>query len=165
VPASSVSTHKNWSSISKKVDRTSSETNTSRNSQVLLVAVEKRSATIGQKKVKFTWWVYEGSDEEIDSPTVTLANANITTGDLYFYRTTIRQMTPDSYQAWIFANNGWEEITNYWQSVDGTLRHPTDSSRILTARDDGTPSYVAESTWKAKLRVKEKISASVAASP
>ena len=97
---------------------------------------------------------------------MTPENVKIAVGDLYFYCTAIRPTASSDYQAWMFAANSiWADITMNWRADNGSLRHPLDAGRVLITRSDGTPNYVAESTWKELVRErgreKERVTAGI----
>ena len=160
---SSISTL-NPPNFKKKANQTSStsEIDTRKN-----LSVKDRAAQINQVKVKFKWWLYHGLETSIECPTVIPEDEKTSIGDLYFYYATAHATAhtttpPSKSQVWMFTTNRtWADITASWKLNDGSLRHPLDGSRILAIRDDGTPTYIAESTWRSKVRENEKITARV----
>lgn len=122
--------------------------------------VKDRAAQINKESMRFRWWVHQGSEPTIKYPTlVTPENEKIEIGELYFYcATSHTKPYGANYQAWMFVSNTWVDITTSWQLDDGLLRHPLDQSHILSPREDGTPSYVAESTWKKRVKERKQIS-------
>jgi len=151
-----MSTFTGHSHSKKKADQTSNL----ENKAMPTLKVKDRAAQINKELMRFRWWVHQGSEATIKYPTlVTPENEKIEIGELYFYCTTSHTMPygPANYQAWMFVSNTWVDITTSGQSDDGLLRHPLDRSHILSHREDGTPSYIAESTWKKKVRDRKRI--------
>lgn len=93
---------------------------------------------------EFISWQSEGKTT-IEAPHTEGKDLNV--GEVYIHRAPHPSL-PDTklVQAWLYLDDGWKNITNYWNDFRGMapIAHPTctNPERFLIFRGDGGPSWV-----------------------
>ncbi|KDR77505.1 hypothetical protein GALMADRAFT_138607 [Galerina marginata CBS 339.88] len=157
---SAPSTSTSAPSTSTPAPSTSTLTPSTSNRSALTKKLERpigRDFKINGQVVHFVWNVSQGPNK-IDRPGKPARSPPVP-GDLFFHQVPTFNGNYDGSQVWIYTTDKvWDEISESYFSVTGDpIPHPTYPQYFLSLRDDQSPSYVKQETWRKNQKTQRTI--------